>query len=501
MDPYDAIVEQLTRARERQQQSLEQQLASVLESLESATASIRQTLETPAAEAFPLDDVEASLSELRQAADDAAAAAAVPPPVPPVSLEVLRVLDEARSQSDLLHGLLSELAKHSARAVVLVFRPDGVGAWSAIGFDEASRLGRWSCGRDASPVFASFEDNAVPVRFSPADDEVFRGWLEGEPEPDEALLVPISLRGRIMGAVYADRLADGPWDPEAIQLLVAISCWMIDTLKHRSAAPSPALRDVAGVSAPAAVEPEELIEEAAEETTWAEPAEEQAEEAVAPGEAEVEEPGIETEVEEPVAEPPEPSVAALDELAAEPGFDPSATVQVEPVDEVAPSFGDAGVSVETRVDLSAAADAAVVEDQAPESMVSEADVVPEEVVETAEMELPPPVEPVRPPADFQPAQPEPERTVEGIPPEDQSRHEEARRFARLLVSEIKLYNEDAVERGRQQRDLYHRLKDDIDRSREMYEKRIPADVRDAHDHFQDELVRILAGGDAGALGS
>jgi hypothetical protein len=45
--------------------------------------------------------------------------------------------------------------------------------------------------------------------------------------------------------------------------------------------------------------------------------------------------------------------------------------------------------------------------------------------------------------------------------------EKARRgegFARLLVSEIKLYNEAKVEQGRKNRDLYERLKEDIDRA-------------------------------------
>jgi hypothetical protein len=85
-------------------------------------------------------------------------------------------------------------------------------------------------------------------------------------------------------------------------------------------------------------------------------------------------------------------------------------------------------------------------------------------------------------------------------PEEEASHEEARRFARLLVSEIKLYNEDEVERGRSEKDLGERLKDDIERSREMFEKRIPTEVRDGHDYFHDELVRILADGDADALG-
>jgi hypothetical protein len=84
--------------------------------------------------------------------------------------------------------------------------------------------------------------------------------------------------------------------------------------------------------------------------------------------------------------------------------------------------------------------------------------------------------------------------------ESSALHEEARRLARLLVSEIKLYNEEQVEEGRRQRDIYPRLQEDIDRSRQMYEERVDPRVRDEVDYFQQEMVNILAGGDAGALG-
>ena len=83
---------------------------------------------------------------------------------------------------------------------------------------------------------------------------------------------------------------------------------------------------------------------------------------------------------------------------------------------------------------------------------------------------------------------------------DNALHEEARRLARLLVSEIKLYNEDQVEEGRHNRDIYHRLKDDIDRSRQIYEERVHETVRGTTDYFQQELIRSLAGGDPRALG-
>ena len=87
-----------------------------------------------------------------------------------------------------------------------------------------------------------------------------------------------------------------------------------------------------------------------------------------------------------------------------------------------------------------------------------------------------------------------------IAPSDEALHEEARRLARLLVSEIKLYNEEQVEEGRRKRDIYERLREDIDRSRQMYEERVEPRILKTTDYFYQELVRILAAGDARALG-
>lgn len=87
-----------------------------------------------------------------------------------------------------------------------------------------------------------------------------------------------------------------------------------------------------------------------------------------------------------------------------------------------------------------------------------------------------------------------------VSPSEEALHEEARRLARLLVSEIKLYNEEQVEEGRRRRDVYERLKEDIDRSRQMYEERVEPRILKSTDYFYQELVRILAAGDAKALG-
>jgi hypothetical protein len=90
-------------------------------------------------------------------------------------------------------------------------------------------------------------------------------------------------------------------------------------------------------------------------------------------------------------------------------------------------------------------------------------------------------------------------SLESLPEEDRKLHEEARRFARLLVSEIVLYNERQVEEGRRSKDIYERLKEDIDRSRSMYEQRISAKVRSSSNYFYQELLRTLANGDESAI--
>lgn len=76
----------------------------------------------------------------------------------------------------------------------------------------------------------------------------------------------------------------------------------------------------------------------------------------------------------------------------------------------------------------------------------------------------------------------------------------ARRYAKLLVSEIKLYNEGAVRVGRERRDLQLRLKDEIERARRLYDERIAATIPARDTYFQQELVQTLADGDPSLLG-
>jgi hypothetical protein len=85
--------------------------------------------------------------------------------------------------------------------------------------------------------------------------------------------------------------------------------------------------------------------------------------------------------------------------------------------------------------------------------------------------------------------------------EEDELHKKARRFAKLLVEEIKLYNQPRVEEGRQNKDLYERLKVDIEKSRSTYDKRYAESAVASADYFTQELIRILADNDASLMGA
>jgi len=72
----------------------------------------------------------------------------------------------------------------------------------------------------------------------------------------------------------------------------------------------------------------------------------------------------------------------------------------------------------------------------------------------------------------------------GLSPEDADTHRKAQRFARLLVDEIKLYNQAKVAEGRRNKDLYDRLKEDIDKSRGTFQKRYGNTVAASAEYFR-----------------
>jgi hypothetical protein len=85
-------------------------------------------------------------------------------------------------------------------------------------------------------------------------------------------------------------------------------------------------------------------------------------------------------------------------------------------------------------------------------------------------------------------------------PQDADVHRKAQRFARLLTDEIKLYNQAKVTEGRKHKDLYDRLKEDIEKSRVTFVKLYGSTAAASGDYFNSELVRSLAGDDASLMG-
>ncbi len=71
----------------------------------------------------------------------------------------------------------------------------------------------------------------------------------------------------------------------------------------------------------------------------------------------------------------------------------------------------------------------------------------------------------------------------------------ARRFARLVATDIRLYNEEAVMLGRKHRDLENRLKDQIERGAEAFLRRYP-DLGDSGEEIlRDAYIQVLGAGD------
>ena len=94
-----------------------------------------------------------------------------------------------------------------------------------------------------------------------------------------------------------------------------------------------------------------------------------------------------------------------------------------------------------------------------------------------------------------------EPPASSISTDDQEVHRKAQRFARLLVDEIKLYNQAKVAEGRKKQDLYDRLKEAIEKSRATYQKRYGNTVAASGNYFQHEIIRSLAEDDLSIMGA
>jgi len=325
------------------------------------------------------------------------------PQAPSLDLADVRTLDAGRAQSEVLQSLLRVLEPFAGGRAILVFRESQVAGWSGAGFAPET-VRSWQGALASSPALSKVAAG-TPVLVRAQDDPLLASFLRNPGA--SVLLVPMSLRGKVVGALLAEEGEKGlsvPW----VQLYTYLAGLLLETLAVRPVVPTPAVAPVEDLRPAAPVE----------EPSFAFPA------------------TAEQEAFAPVEVTPETAAPA-----AGPGAPAPMGAAPAPQGEPAPPLD---ASATQRLEVAA----------------------------------------VTPPRS----------------PEEERKHEEARRFARLLVSEIRLYNEQAVQEGKANRDIYARLKEDIDRSREMYEQRIPPEVRAVSDYFYEELVRTLADGDPDALG-
>lgn len=76
-------------------------------------------------------------------------------------------------------------------------------------------------------------------------------------------------------------------------------------------------------------------------------------------------------------------------------------------------------------------------------------------------------------------------------------HERAKRLARLIVSDIILYNQAKIDEGIKNDNLFEILAEDIEVARKYYEKHVDPAVDQVANYFELALVDILVKGRQG----
>ena len=83
---------------------------------------------------------------------------------------------------------------------------------------------------------------------------------------------------------------------------------------------------------------------------------------------------------------------------------------------------------------------------------------------------------------------------------EQEQHVRAQRAARVRIAEIRLYQSHEVEAGREQRNLYGVLREQIDAGRETFRKEHMEGCPSMVDYFHLEILQTLANDDDALLG-
>ncbi|HMJ26456.1 MAG TPA: GAF domain-containing protein [Pyrinomonadaceae bacterium] len=413
--------------------------------------------------------------------------------------KVKRAVEEIERQqkhADILGALLTAAAQFAERAALFVIRNDQAIGWRECEASDPTNLemiGGVSLPLSADTLVGRAARSQQSWNGAPgsnSEDRLLIDQLGGSPQTVAA--VPLVVRGKVVAVLYADSISSdtNALNVDALELLARVAAMAVNLASAPRAAPEKPAE-------PESVSPAPVSETApAVEAAPVEP-----------------EPSYTPEVEpQPITWTPEP-VAEEVSVEAEAERVPEKFAEA-PVEE-APVTAEAGAfAEETRapaveeIPIKAEPEAVAEEPAAPERFMP-APFAPEPFTPAPTIEPAPETAPAVPSFASQYAAPlgsarrygisEPELPID-VGEEERRLHNDARRFARLLVSEIKLYNEPKVREGRSRSDIYDRLREDIDRSRQMYDKRVAPPVAARHDYFHQELVNTLAEGDPAKLG-
>lgn len=367
-------------------------------------------------------------------------------------------IETQKTQAEVLKTLVNRASSFAPRVVFFVVKGDLIRGWRARGLEGSvgdSAVQQITFPSSADTMVSEVVRSRATWSGNPnshADDHLLLSRLGDQP-PQRIITVPLMVRGRAVAVLYADSAAldADAINLEALETLVRVAGMAVGLLSLAQARaatkPQPQPESTTPAEAPSYT-PERVYDEPA-------PAESVAEEA---------------HEDLPTAEP-----VAVTSEATLPTVEP-ALVEATPVEpELIEATPVESAPEVTPVDVSTA--------------------------DTFSIPTPAPGEPAAAPAprirrgSYDAALP-----IEVSDEDEKRQHHDARRFARLLVSEIKLYNEQKVIDGRAQANLYEKLREYIDRSREMYDKRVKAGVSAKYDYFHHELINTLAEGDAAKLG-
>lgn len=483
--------------------------------------------------------VEAAVGNaLAEAEREVGARAAAAPAAGGQLREAVTAIDAAKSQAEVLAALTREAVRFASRSAVFLVRGGQLSGWDGQGFDGAASLRGQGLEAPEGSVWQRLIGGGGATAVPAAEQATLASRFE-VPVAREAVVVPMVLRDRVAAVVYADRLGDGTLDTAALQTLTYVAALAIETLplRERSSTATLTLEPEGGLEEPepaaAALQPPAATGIAGTGIATSEPVVEPEPEPVAEppvtiseetelgggleevevtleGEEEAEEPesvaGWQVEDVEPPrprpvpVEPSEVEPAELEVAEAEPPL-----LEVEETsdfEEVAAPHSEEPPAFSEQPSAPAVEEAAApVEEEPPAAAPS----APWGGGEPAAPREPQPAlggsPQVEPPSDVQgPGWAFSSAPQQARDEDDEARHAEARRLARLLISEIKLYNEEQVLEGRKNHNVVERLKEDIDRSRELYEERVDERVRQETDYFYQEMVRVLGAGDPKTLG-